>query len=86
MSDTYLDPAASLAVKLGGLENLAAAAGVSVSRASRYRQPKSKGGTDGLIPSTRQQRILDWAVQRGVPITPADFFSVRDERAEGSAA
>jgi hypothetical protein len=76
MSEVYLDPAASIAVKLGGLENLASAAGVSLSRASRYRQPKDKGGTGGLIPSSRQQRILDWAQQHGVKLGPADFFSV----------
>jgi hypothetical protein len=75
MSEVYLEPAASIALKLGGLENLASAAGVSLSRASRYRQSKDKGGTGGLIPSNRQQRILDWAQQHGVKLGPSDFFS-----------
>jgi hypothetical protein len=80
MSEVYLDPAASLAVKLGGLENLASAAGVSLSRASRYRQSKDKGGTGGLIPSNRQQRILDWAARNGIDIGPQDFFSAAKVR------
>lgn len=74
MTDAYLEPAASLAEKLGGLEALAAAAGVSISRASRYRQPKDKGGTGGLIPSHRQQRILNWAREHKKQIDPRDFF------------
>lgn len=77
MTDFYLEPAATLAVKLGGLEKLAEAAGVSVSRASRYRQPKEKGGTGGLVPSSRQQRILDWAKSNGVKLGPEDFFVPR---------
>jgi len=77
MTDDHLDPAATLAIKLGGLEKLAEAAGVSVSRASRYRQPKEKGGTGGLVPSSRQQRILDWAERNNIKLGPSDFFASR---------
>lgn len=75
MSDIYLDPAASIVAKFGTLKKLADAAGVSESRACRWRLPKEVGGTGGIIPSTRQQRILDWAAQNGVKIGPEDFFS-----------
>lgn len=80
MSEVYLDPAASLAIKLGGLENLAAAAGVSLSRASRYRKPKEKGGTGGLIPASRQSLILQWAKANGKQVGPADFFAASEVR------
>jgi len=80
MSDTYLDPAASLVAKFGTLKRLADAAGVSESRACRWRLPKELGGTGGIIPSTRQQRILDWAARNGIDIGPQDFFSAAKVR------
>jgi hypothetical protein len=85
MSDAYLDPAASIAVKFRTLKRLAEAAGVSESRACRWRLPKELGGTGGMIPSGRQQRILDWAAENGVPISPEDFF-VTHHRSEQRAA
>lgn len=75
MSETYLDPAASIVAKFGTLKRLADAAGVSESRACRWRLPKELGGTGGLIPSTRQQRILEWAGANGINIRPEDFFA-----------
>jgi hypothetical protein len=83
MSDdhTYLEPAHSIIEKLGGPEKAAEASGVHISRVRRWRLPKNpvkgkgnSGGTGGIIPATRQQRILDWARAHNIPLTPADFF------------
>jgi len=76
MSETYLNPAAALMIKLGGPERMAEAAGVHVTRVYRWRVPKSKGGTDGLIPAKKQQKILDWARKNNIDVSPSDFFEV----------
>lgn len=50
--------------------------GVHSSRVHRWTYSKSKGGTDGIIPSQHQQKILDRAREAGIDLTPADFFQV----------
>ncbi|RJO66928.1 MAG: hypothetical protein C4523_10560 [Myxococcales bacterium] len=81
MSDDaeYLEPANSVIEKLGGPEKAAEAAGVHVTRARRWRLPKNpanpkNGGTGGIIPSTHQQPLLDWARAHNIELTPEDFF------------
>jgi hypothetical protein len=75
MAEIYLEPAATIIQKLGGLEPTAEAARVSVSRVCRWRKPKELGGTGGLIPSGRQQPLIDWARSKGIELEPADFFA-----------
>ena len=87
MKEQHLEPAATIATKLdgingrSGLENLAEAGEVSLSRACRWRLPKDQGGTGGWIPSSRQQRILDWAKARKIDLKPDDFFLEMQEAA-----
>lgn len=49
-------------------------AAVDVSRVYRWTYSKARGGTDGLIPTRHQQRILDEAMRRGIDLQPGDFF------------
>jgi len=81
MRNRYLDPAHTIIERLGGLDNVAKASRASKSRVCRWRLPKIKGGTGGLIPQQRQERILDWAHKRGIDLAPADFFVKRVRRA-----
>jgi len=74
MHDEYLEPAASVIEKLGGLDEAAEAARVHKSQPTRWRSPVSKGGTGGLIPAKRQQLMLAWAREKGLPLRPEDFF------------
>jgi hypothetical protein len=74
MDHEYLEPAASIIEKLGGLDAAAEAGRVHKSRASRWRMPQSKGGTGGLIPSKRQPLLLAWAREKGKPLQAEDFF------------
>lgn len=74
MEHEYLEPAASIIDKLGGVDATAQAAGVDHSRVRRWRSAKEKGGTGGLIPSRHHQTLMQWAQKKGKPLRPEDFF------------
>ena len=40
----------------------------------KWTYPKYRGGTDGLIPSRHQKKIIECAKRRGVAMPPNDFF------------
>jgi hypothetical protein len=57
-----------------GLSLVAEWTGVDRSRLYRWMQPKTKGGTGGLIPAQHHQRIMNCARHFSVALDPADFF------------
>lgn len=59
--------------RFGGESALAAALGVDVSRVYRWTYPKSRGGTDGLIPAKHHPVILVKAQQMSIKVDPSDF-------------
>lgn len=68
------NPAARVIEKCGGHKTVAEWCGVDVSRVHRWTYSKKKGGTDGLIPTKQQRRLLEKARSAGVELSPADFF------------
>jgi hypothetical protein len=86
MRNGYLDPAYTIIRKLGGLSKAVEASGASESRVYRWQLPKARGGTDGRIPSKRQQKILDWAAKKKIDLEPADFFVTRPKRRDDARA
>jgi len=58
-----------------GVAILAEIAGVHPSRVHRWTYPKDREGTGGIIPAQHHQRILDGARERGIDLSPADFFN-----------
>jgi hypothetical protein len=70
---TATTPAARIIERFGGTEAVAAIVGLSVSRVYRWTRPRSRGGTDGLIPSRYQPILLAAARKRGIALTPADL-------------
>jgi len=60
--------------KCGGAAIVAEIAGVHVSRVYRWTHAKSKGGSAGIIPARHHQKILDGARERGLDLSPSDFF------------
>ncbi len=84
-----MNPAQKIIDKCGGVAAVAEMVGVHISRVHRWTYPRERGGTDGLIPSQQQQPLLEAARQRGIDLTPADFFDLpdgRDQEIEGAAA
>lgn len=69
-----MNPAQRIIDKCGGPSKVAEMVGVHVTRVHRWTYPKSRGGTDGLIPTQQQRKLLDAAIARGINLTPADFF------------
>jgi hypothetical protein len=60
--------------KCGGIRNTAYLIGVSVQSVYKWTIPRSRGGTNGLIPQKRQIELMVAARQHGIILTPEDFF------------
>jgi hypothetical protein len=67
------DPANTLIKKLGGLTVVARACGCTVSAVLRWRLPKDRGGTGGLVPSRHIAPLIKIGAE------PADFVARSDE-------
>jgi hypothetical protein len=81
-----MEPANTIILKCGGVKAVAAMTGRSEVRVRRWGYPKSRGGTDGLIPSDVQQILLREARTAGLPIEPSDFFLDYNSNQETSHA
>ncbi len=68
------DPAATIIKKLGGLKDVAGAAGVSVTSVQRWRYPRERGGTGGAVPHWHIPALMRFAGESGVDLQPGDFF------------
>lgn len=69
-----LQPAEAIIRKCGGHRKVAEWLGIDVSNVYRFEYSKARGGTDGLIPSQHQVRLLAVARENGIDLGPADFF------------
>ena len=76
MAVMHLDPAKSVIDKIG-VDRVAEITGKHVSRVYRWMYPKVRGGTDGLIPHSDASKLLVYAQQNGIELSPADFFVER---------
>lgn len=72
--------------RICGVENLVRWTDRSPKQVYCWSYPKEKGGTDGVIPSTHHQAILDGARAENIPLTPADFFAVTPPEMQERAA
>jgi hypothetical protein len=68
------EPASSIINKLGGLTAVSKIAGVSVTTVQRWRMPKSKGGTGGIVPHWHHERLLQEAKNRSITLEPIEFI------------
>lgn len=69
------EPASSIIKKFNGLKAVAEITGVSPHTVMRWRYPRSKRGTGGVIPHRHASRLLAAAQEMGIDLSPADFFS-----------
>lgn len=67
-------PASLIIDKFGGPHALAALLGLHPVSVYRWTYPVAKGGTNGLIPTRHQDRLLMLARRRKLALLPADFF------------
>lgn len=81
--EVALNPAERIIGKFGGARIIADEIGVNQNAVHKWTYPKAKGGTGGLIPSDKQQAVLDAAKRLGKNVSPWDFFE--DAQAQGAA-
>jgi hypothetical protein len=62
--------------KCGGPRAVAEMLNVKEPTVYRWTYPKSRGGTDGLVPSRYQSRLLRSARLKGISLSPEDFFDL----------
>lgn len=60
--------------KLGGARAVSLMLGISVQAVYKWLVPIKDGGCGGLIPVRRQIELMVAAAQRGIKLTPDDFF------------
>jgi hypothetical protein len=78
------NPAAKIIEKCGGHQAVAEMIHVDVSRVYRWTYPRDRGGSDGTIPAKHQTKLLAEATNRGIDLSPADFFPSQDAVREAS--
>lgn len=69
-----MEPAHTVIAICGGFSAVAEMTERSEIRVRRWTYPKERGGTDGLIPSDCQQRLMEEATARGIDLRPEHFF------------
>lgn len=69
-----MTPAERIIEKCGSKAKVAELAGVHVTRVHRWTLPKEQGGTGGVVPSQKQQTLLDNARREGIELSTEDFF------------
>ena len=62
-----------IAAKFGGQVPMAEAIGITQSTIAQWNRRSG-----GIVPARHQQKILDAAKERGLDVTPADFFELRE--------
>lgn len=67
-------PAARVIEKCGGVDRVAKIVGRTPGSVYKWRWPKEKGGTGGLIPTDAQTKIWDAALRGEVDLTREDFL------------
>ncbi len=60
--------------KFGGYSAVAEILDINVSRVYRWTYSPDKGGTGGTIPQKHQIPLMAAAKERGIALSPADFF------------
>lgn len=67
--------ASTVIEKCGGHAAVAEILGINLSSVYRFTYPRERGGTGGLIPTRYQRTLLAAARERGLDLTPEDFFA-----------
>lgn len=75
------EPANTIIKKFNGLKPLAEVTNVKAHTVMRWRMPKEKGGTGGVVPHWHIPAILEAAKARGLDIRPSDFAPVMETAA-----
>lgn len=70
-----LSPAQHVINAIGGVRATARVIGRSSSTVSRWRKPRSEGGTGGRVPSSAQGKLLEYAQAHGLALTAEQLIA-----------
>ena len=73
-------PAARVIEKCGGIDRTAEFVGRDRSVVNRWRLPREKGGTGGIVPAHHQVKLLSEAPKHGIKLTSSDFFDDQENQ------
>jgi len=80
------EPANSIIQKFGGLSALAEVTGVKPHTVMRWRMPRDRGGTGGVIPHWHVEAVLAEARARKIKLGSSDFFPTPTTPSHGERA
>lgn len=80
-----MEPANTIIAALGGPSAVASRIGIHRTRVSKWKAPKDKGGTGGLIPQRHVPDLVKMGRERGVKLSPADFLAYAFAGRSGAA-
>ena len=69
-----IEPANTILTRFGGAGPLSRRLGLDRSAVHRWALPRSRGGSDGLVPAKYHQRLLAMATAEGIALTAADLI------------
>jgi hypothetical protein len=69
------DPAHSIIKRLGGEDVVREVTGAGETAPYRWQHAREKGGTGGIIPHKHAVKLLAYATERQIDVTPADFLA-----------
>lgn len=76
-----MEPAKTLIKKFGGVKAVCGITGISYSQVCKWRMPRDRDGTNGVIPWDSASKLMDHAKENGLEVTHEDFFPVKMEPA-----
>lgn len=68
------EPANSLIIRLGGLTKVSRMVDTSPHTVMKWRMPREKGGTGGVIPHWHHANLRAAALELGFDLTASDFL------------
>lgn len=71
-----IEPASTILTRFGGAGPLSRRLGLDRSAVHRWALPRSRGGSDGLVPAKYHQRLLAMATAEGIALTAADLVGM----------
>lgn len=69
-----MEPADSIIERLGGVGVVAEITGTAYTAPYRWKAPRDKRGTGGVIPWQHVRPLLDYAKKNGIPLAADDFL------------
>lgn len=79
-----MEPASTIIKKLGGEAVVSKITETAYTAPYRWQQPRAKGGTDGLIPQRHHPKLLTYARENDIPLSPAEFLPAPEQAGEAA--